>query len=480
MDFVGRAHDLGLLTGLLASVARGEAGTPGRAVIVTGRRRVGKSRLVQEFCDRSGAAYTVFQATRGRNPVAERADFVETAGRIDSPGAAIVRGLPAADWNQALRTLAIAAPDDRPSIAVIDEVPWLVEQDREFEGALQTVWDRDLSRKHVLLVLVGSDISVMEALGARDRPFFGRATKMIVDPLDVADVQTMTGLDAAAAIDARLITGGFPQILTSWRPGMDRLDFLREATTDPLSPLLVAGELSLLGEFPEGTRSRAVLQAIGTGERTFSTIAAHAGSTGALPAGTLNPLLKTLQDKRIVAADLPLSTTADTKNKRYRITDSYLRFWLAFLERGIPLVERGRGDLALSRIERSWTSWRGRAVEPLIRASLLRLLPDQDWPDTEEVGGWWNRANNPEIDLIGADRAPVAKAVHFVGSIKWLENQPFDRHDYDALTRALLAVPGTDAGTPLVAVSRSGVTTDTPVSTWWGPDELVAAWTASR
>ncbi|MFF2085856.1 ATP-binding protein [Nocardia sp. NPDC058176] len=476
MQFTGRATDLDHLTRQLHSVADGAAGTPGRAVVVTGRRRVGKSRLVQEFCDRSGTPYTVFQATRGRSPVAERAEFVEAARRLGSPGAELIHGLSAADWNQALRALAVATPDDRPSIAVLDEVPWLVEQDPEFEGALQTVWDRNLSHKPLLLILIGSDISVMEALGARDRPFFGRATKMTVDPLDVADVQTMTGLDAAAAIDARLITGGFPQILASWRHGMNRLDFLREATADPLSPLLIAGELSMLGEFPEGTRSRAVLRAIGSGERTFSTIAAQAGSKGELPAGTLNPLLKTLQDKRIVAADLPLSTTADTKNKRYRITDSYLRFWLAFLERGIPLVERGRGDLALTRIERSWTSWRGRAVEPLIRAALLRLLPDQNWPDTEEVGGWWNRNNNPEVDLIGTDRAPVAKAIHFIGSIKWLENHPFDRHDYDALARSVLAIPGTAADTPLVAVSRSGVTPDAPVQTWWGPDELVEAW----
>nr|WP_217808792.1 hypothetical protein [Nocardia donostiensis] len=76
---------------------------------------------------------------------------------------------------------------------MIDEVPWLVEQDAEFEGALQTVWDRHLSAKPVLLILMGSDISVMEALQSRDRPFFGRATKMAVQPLHVADVQSMTG-----------------------------------------------------------------------------------------------------------------------------------------------------------------------------------------------------------------------------------------------------------------------------------------------
>lgn len=77
--------------------------------------------------------------------------------------------------------------------------------------------------------------------------------------------------------------------------------------------------------------------------------------------------------------------------------------------------------MALERIERSWTTWRGRAVEPLIRESLLRLMPNDEWPETEAIGGWWNRQNNPEIDLIGADREPVARQVSFVGSVKWLD-----------------------------------------------------------
>lgn len=476
MEFTGRSADLDLLARQLNSVIEGTGTTRGRAVIVTGRRRVGKSRLVQEFCDRSNHGYLVFQATRGRNPAAEREEFTATVAQSGFGQGELVSGLRAGDWNQALRALAIALPDDAPCITVIDEVPWLVEQDPEFEGALQTVWDRHLSAKPVLLILVGSDISVMEALGSRDRPFFGRATKMTVEPLRLADVQGMTGLDAAASVDALLITGGFPEIVRSWRPGMSRSDFLRDAAANPLAPLLVAGELSLLGEFPEGMRSRAVLEAIGGGERTFGTIAAQAGGTNALPAGTLNPLLNMLQDKRIVASDLPLSTKPDTKNKRYRIADCYLRFWLAFLERGIPLIERGRGDVALSRIERSWTAWRGRAIEPLVRESLMRLLPDERWPDTEVVGGWWNRQNNPEIDLVGADREPVAKAIQFIGSIKWLEDRPFDRHDYDSLARSMLAVPGAGHDTRLVAVSRSGVAENLPLAMHWGPEDLVRAW----
>jgi uncharacterized protein len=286
----------------------------------------------------------------------------------------------------------------------------------------------------------------------------------------------MTGTDARTAVDALLITGGFPEIVQSWRSGMSRTDFLRESVANPLSPLLAAGELSLLGEFPEATHSRAVLEAVGGGERTFTAIATHAGGAGPLPSGTLSPLLSTLQAKRVLAADLPLSTKPDSKNKRYRIADPYLRFWLAFLQRTLPAIERGRGDLALERIERGWPAWRGRAVEPIVRESLLRLLPDATWPETEAVGGWWNRQNNPEIDLVGADRDPVAGAVHFVGSIKWLDSQPFGRRDHDALVRSLPAAPGTSTVTPLVAVSRSGVIDGLPLGAHWGPEDLVDAW----
>jgi hypothetical protein len=72
--------------------------------------------------------------------------------------------------------------------------------------------------------------------------------------------------------------------------------------------------------------------------------------------------------------------------------------------------------------------------------------------------------NNPESDLIGADREPVSRQVHFVGSIKWLENQPFGRHKYDALVRDMLAVPGADPDTPRVVVSRCAVADGLPLA----------------
>jgi hypothetical protein len=57
------------------------------------------------------------------------------------------------------------------------------------------------------------------------------------------------------------------------------------------------------------------------------------------------------------------------------------------------------------------------------------------------VGGWWNRRFDPEIDLIGADHSPVARHIHFTGSIKWLTT-PFDRHDLAAHHAASTQLPG--------------------------------------
>lgn len=132
---------------------------------------------------------------------------------------------------------------------------------------------------------------------------------------------------------------------------------------------------------------------------------------------------------------------------------------------GLPL----KGRIVAEAVERGWTSWRGRAIEPVVRESPARLLPDGTWPRVREVGGWWPRTNNPEVDLVGADRSP-ARVTGFVGSIKWHEHGSFDRRALASPARVTLAVPGPDEDTPLVAVSRSGSTVDGLTATY-GPSD---------
>ena len=130
------------------------------------------------------------------------------------------------NWSAALRQLAGTLPEDRPSVVVIDELPYLVERVEGFEGVLQRSWDRELRRKPVLFILIGSDLSMMEALGAYGRPFHQRGQEMVIGPLNPADVAQMVGADPATAFDAALVTGGLPLICAAWRPGTGLWAFL--------------------------------------------------------------------------------------------------------------------------------------------------------------------------------------------------------------------------------------------------------------
>ncbi len=474
--FVGREWELAVLERHLAWVRDGRGDQRGRAVLLRGRRRVGKSRLVDIFCERSGHPYVVHQATRGEDAGVERERFLTAVRHSTLPDLTLLAGVDrVATWDTALRQLAAVLPDDRPSIVVMDELPWLIEGDPVAEGSLQTVWDRVLSHKPVLLILIGSDLAMMEQLSEYGRPFHQRGVEMVLPPLSPHEVMTMTGLPAAEAFDASLITGGLPLICQEWREGEDRLVFLRRALDDPTSPLLVSGERILAAEFPAALQARHVLSVIGSGERTFTSIARKAGADGrALAPGSLNPVLKSLANKRLVAVDTPVSVQPGDRDRRYRVADPYLRLWLSFFERGLPEVERGRGVRVAEAVERSWTSWRGRAIEPVVREALRRLLPDDDWPGVHEVGGWWPRTNNPEVDLVGADGVP-ARRIGFVGSVKWLERSAFGVRELAALARDAMAVPGADEDTPLIGVSRSGFAVD-GLAAAYGPEQLIDAW----
>jgi hypothetical protein len=182
-----------------------------------------------------------------------------------------------------------------------------------------------------------------------------------------------------------------------------------------------------------------------------------------------------LVDKRIVSAERPLSTHP-SKDTRYQVADSYLRFWLYFIGPHRSELDRGRSDRVLDRIDSGWTSWRGRAIESVIREALHRLLPDDQLSDPGAVGGYWTRTNDVEVDIVGADRSPVARQIAFVGSIKWLERRPFDHHDLAQLIMQRGRVPGAAEDTALVVVSRAGSRVENAVTATYGPEQLIIGW----
>ncbi|MEQ4715180.1 DUF234 domain-containing protein [Nonomuraea sp. B19D2] len=463
--FIGRGRELATLGRYFARVGTGDR--PGRAILMRGRRRVGKSRLAEEFIHRSGVPSLFF--TAAHEPISDQLErFIADAAASDLPDASLFEGVTPTSWDSALRLLAQAVPQDSPSIVVLDELPFMIAHDPHLEGKLQRLFDREFSRRPMLLILIGSDLSIMEAINQYDRPFYMRASEMVINPLTPADVAEKLNLPPADAIDAYLVTGGLPMILDEWPAGATVWDFLNTAIPDPTSALTVSGERAVAAEFPPEAQARVLLKAIGSGQRTYSAISK---ACGGIPGTSVQRGLQILLEKRIITAELPLSVRP-SKDRRYHVTDTQLRFWLSFIDPGMPEIYRGRGDLVLRRIARSWTAWRGTAVEPVIRESLRRMdgLPEP----TGAIGGYWTRSNDPEIDIVGADREPIAKQITMLGSIKWLENRPFDQHDMKELIVHQSKMRGADTSTPLYAVSRSGcgVAGITHIT----PEELLDLW----
>lgn len=150
-DFVGRTKEIAVLNRLLEEVRRSSSG---QLIALRGRRQVGKSRLIEVFCERSSVPVIYFQATRKRAPGAEIDEFCRLASRSLGDRGSVLAAARFRSWDGALAAVAEAVVE-QPTIVVIDELPWLIEQDASVEGALQTAWDRYLKAVPVLVILIG-------------------------------------------------------------------------------------------------------------------------------------------------------------------------------------------------------------------------------------------------------------------------------------------------------------------------------------
>lgn len=468
-EFVGRSEQLALLAEEL-NRARRRMAKPGRMLAMRGRRQVGKSTLVEEFIQRTEVPAVFYVASR-QTAERELDLFTEAIAASGTSAAEIAQAGPFGSWEAALTLLARETSPQQPLIVVIDEFPYLIESLPEIEGIVQKVWDRTLEKSKVLLLLVGSDLSMMKALNEYGRPLYGRFREVIVPPLSPAEIGEMLGMGPAATLDAYLMIGGFPRLAALWHRGESMWKFLERELEDPTTSLAVIGERSVNAEFPADLQARQVLEAIGAGERAYSAIEQRSR----LPQTSLNRSLEALQEKGVVLRLTPYSNKQNAKPPRYIIADSYLRFWLRYINPNLELIQRGRGDVVLERIRQSWKDYRGRAIEPLVRETIEQMLPADVFGGARFVGGYWTRDNSVEVDLVGGRDENRSDVIDFVGSIKWKERSPFNREDFGELVDDRARVPGAVGNTLLVGVSRSEFSTD-GLDVQLGPDDLIAAW----
>jgi len=475
--FVGRRAHLERLAHEAAGITNdGE----GRFVTIRGRRRVGKSWLVEEFVERSRLPF-VFFAASGQTPERELSLFAEKLAQSTLPSAELATSVRFETWEAALVAASSQASAVRPSVIVLDEFPDRCDLRRDGdgritgspqEGSLRKAWDQVLSRRPVILILIGSDLSMMEALTSYGRPLHQRPTReLVVPPLNPREVAAISKRSGADALEAYLVTGGFPKVAAAWQDS-DLRTFLTRSLADDGSPLVSTGRSILEAEFRSSVQARSVLSAIGTGSRTNKAISDASGIT----TNNLTYPLKVLADKRVVSTSLPLSTRTSV-DRRYVVSDPYLRFYLRFLDQGYGEIERGRGRTLVPRIIRSWETYLGLAIEPIVREAIENLLPDDRFGSAHAVGGFWTRDHRVEVDLVGTDRGePPVEAVAFIGSIKWRQRKPATGTDVAELIRSGSHIAGVTLDTPLVLVSRSGISdVKAHLAAGLAPDELLAS-----
>jgi uncharacterized protein len=406
MSFVNRQRELRQLDAIL------QENRP-RFVVVYGRRRIGKTRLLTHWMDQcvpDEHAYWV--AHRTSSDVLLRG-FSEAVARLLP---AQTTGIVFSDWAAALRQL-FALSRHRRLIVAFDEFPYLVESVPEFPSLLQKLWDQESPGTRIALVLCGSHYRMMQDQFLSPRqPLYGRATAVIrleeIGPGDL--LEFLPRYSAQQVVETYSVIGGVPKYLELWD---DRAPVLRNVQRLILSPASLFRHEALMlihDEIAEPRTYLAILECLGAGLKTPAELARQTGIAINHIGKYLHMLVELRLVRRVLSEDVP--DRKRSRTGRYEIRDPFLRFYFHFVYPYPELVEQNRTERLAEIIRSGFDSYVGRTgYEELARSTIAQAGDNGELPfEPLYVGRAWHR--QVEIDLLAISRKQ--KAV-LLGECKW-------------------------------------------------------------
>ena len=388
------------------------AGGQFECIVIYGRRRVGKTALINEFCKDKPTIFFSALNTTGKENLEALSRSIMSFERPDSESVPEF-----SSYDAALNELTSLSKEKR-IVFVIDEYPYLAKAKPAISAMLQHIIDHRWAESRMFLILCGSSMSFMEnqVLG-KESPLYGRRTGQFkIEPLDYKE--TAVFHPDLSAEDHSLvygITGGVPHYINKLdiRGSVD--EALLDNFFDRSSYLYEEPGNLLKQELREPAIYNAIIKAIAEGASRMNEIKMKVGEENSL----ISKYLKTLIDLGIVRKETPV-TEKPGKKTIYLLADNFFRFWYRFVPVNMSAIDSGRiVKIYPHAVKQYLPDYMGLIFEKMCQDYLL-YYSDNLPIELNEIGQWWGadpgERKQVQIDIVGT---PVEGKEYIIGSCKY-------------------------------------------------------------
>lgn len=372
--FIGREEELADLTQLWKKQTSS-------FVTCRGRRRIGKSSLIEEFARRSDCRFIEIAGAAPQPKMSnadQLANFVaQLALQSDMP-----RNLVVANWLEAFSLLDMTIKDYERTVVLLDEVSWMGRYDANFAGTLKTAWDTRLKKHDRLIVVVCGSVSTWIAQNILENSAFAGRISLNLTlgelPLNLCARfwgEKSSRLGIKDILDVLTVTGGVPKYLEEIDSSVSADENIRRLCFTPEGALVEEFEQIFSEVFEESAPTKkAVLRALSDGPLAAGEIAERLGMERN---GHLTRHLKDLETGGFVAREGGLNPETDKplKIETYRIKDNYTRFYLHHIEPRLAAIKAGTFRFASLNELQGWSTIVGLQFENLVVSHYRELLP---------------------------------------------------------------------------------------------------------